>query len=635
MAFLTISKIFAKYCKGEQGESYVCDSIASILKDKSDKENYYLVPKARLESGGIVFEIDLLLLHPTLGIYIIEVKNWDSLELMHENSPYTQANNYKNIVLSLLKEHFKDCPINVEMRVIFPSISKESAREFFAKNPYEANMQSLTFFKEDLQSKEAFSNFFKSSFIKVPNKKEFLKITSLLVPAKNAKENPVIPIITKDEVLFFDYKQLGIMNGYKEGFRIIRGVAGTGKTIILTNFVTQRLSKDANETFLILCFNNNLENEIKQSFGKDYNPKQIKITSIMGFLWEIDFNFHKVGILTKSNQNSKATPIDEQYKIFESDGALEEFRMRLKAYLRQNPVDYMLCDETQDMPAGFMRILYEEIQDCIFFIDEAQKFYSYSMQSVAQIFHHPKFEKLSMQGRVKNLKNVYRTPSNIAICAFEILNKDTGLNKYYRDSYYLKNNFTTDIQCVLEAGGIHIQDLDFTKNQNLESLLKSLPKDTSNIVLTYSKDNVEKLKEILKAIQREDIAVMTIQGIKGLEAQNIVIHGFVDFLNIVQKYEAELLCRKTYVALTRARENIYLDISKQGTSKEVNEILEIIQEFSKKQGEQEIKAESKKDSNHKLSLAKIRPILSSTKESAEFIVAASEIFAILAGFCAS
>ena len=67
----------------------------------------------------------------------------------------------------------------------------------------------------------------------------------------------------------------------------------------------------------------------------------------------------------------------------------------------------------------------------------------------------------------------------------------------------------------------------------------------------------------------------------------------------------------------------------------MNEILEIIQEFSKKQGEQEIKAESKKDSNHKLSLAKIRPILSSTKESAEFIVAASEIFAILAGFCAS
>ena len=133
MAFLTISKIFAKYCKGEQGESDVCDSIASILKDKSDKENYYLVPKARLESGGIVFEIDLLLLHPTLGIYIIEVKNWGSLELMHENSPYTQANNYKNIVLSLLKEHFKDCPINVEMRVIFPSISKESAREFFCQ----------------------------------------------------------------------------------------------------------------------------------------------------------------------------------------------------------------------------------------------------------------------------------------------------------------------------------------------------------------------------------------------------------------------------------------------------------------------------------------------------------------------
>ena len=75
MSFLNISKIFAKYFQDEQRESYAYDFIASILKDKSNKENYYLVPKARLERGGIVFEIGLLLLHPTLVVYKKKKKN--------------------------------------------------------------------------------------------------------------------------------------------------------------------------------------------------------------------------------------------------------------------------------------------------------------------------------------------------------------------------------------------------------------------------------------------------------------------------------------------------------------------------------------------------------------------------------
>ena len=75
MAFSNLSKVLAKYFKGEQGESYVCDSIASLLRDKSDRENYYLIPKARLGFAENIFEIDLLLLHPTLGIFVVEVKN--------------------------------------------------------------------------------------------------------------------------------------------------------------------------------------------------------------------------------------------------------------------------------------------------------------------------------------------------------------------------------------------------------------------------------------------------------------------------------------------------------------------------------------------------------------------------------
>jgi len=43
----------------------------------------------------------------------------------------------------------------------------------------------------------------------------------MLVNQSRLKQK-IIPIITKDEVMFFDHKQLSIMNGYTGGFLVIR-----------------------------------------------------------------------------------------------------------------------------------------------------------------------------------------------------------------------------------------------------------------------------------------------------------------------------------------------------------------------------------------------------------------------------
>ena len=132
MAFSNLSKVLAKYFKGEQGESYVCDSIASLLRDKSDRENYYLIPKARLGFAENIFEIDLLLLHPTLGIFVVEVKNWDSLELIKKHSPYDQANKYRNLILSILKENFGDCPIPINVEMLSRIVSTKDQKRILA-----------------------------------------------------------------------------------------------------------------------------------------------------------------------------------------------------------------------------------------------------------------------------------------------------------------------------------------------------------------------------------------------------------------------------------------------------------------------------------------------------------------------
>lgn len=51
---------------------------------------------------------------------------------------------------------------------------------------------------------------------------------------------------------------------------------------------------------------------------------------------------------------------------------------------------------------------------------------------------------------------------------------------------------------------------------------------------------VESIKNILIKIKREDVKVMTMQSIKGLEAQNVIIHQFENFIKTIMKNEKEI-----------------------------------------------------------------------------------------------
>lgn len=617
----SILKLFSKISKGNLGEEQVLETMINLLKNGSNESNFFIIPKVQITDLAASKEIDIVLLHPLYGLYIIEVKNWNKLIITEENNPFNQAKEYKNLLLSKIKDEFGKVAINIEYRVVFPTISTQEAKEFFLENKNLEAYKNHAFFKEDLMSKENFKRFFNSSFSVIPNKKEFLKIASLIVDKEKIKnnENKILPIISQDEVIYFDYTQLSVLNGYNGDFKIIRGVAGTGKTIILSHFVNNKLNTGVAENFLILCFNKKLVENLNNIFIDNEHKNNIKISSLFSFLNFINFDYEKVGILDKKD-------FQKIYENFETDVSLDEFRTKLKIFLQKNPIDYFICDETQDMPAGFMRIIYEEIKDCIFFIDEAQKFYTYSMNDISNIFNHPKFEKIDMRGKVKNLKNVYRTPSNIAKCAFEILSNDEKLNKYYkRSAFYLKNDFLTDINFVLEDGNIILDN--WNNFQDLKTLLEKQTQDT--IVLTYTTKQVEAITNIIKSINKDEIIkAMTIQSVKGLEAQNIIIHNFDMFLNQSLKYEKDIFYRKLYVLLTRAQKNLYISYDEKILNDEISKnIIKIIEK-----NQSLFKEEIAEEKEHKLAnLTKLKPTKEQVKTTGEFIVLGAELFAVIGG----
>ncbi|BAF69155.1 NERD domain-containing protein [Nitratiruptor sp. SB155-2] len=611
-----VLNIFTRLGIGQKGEDEVLEAIRKLLQESSN--NYFLIPKAKISNGTSTIEIDLTLLHATLGIFAIEVKNWKSLEYISPtNDPFEQVSLYKNILLGHIEDNLGKIPINVEYRVVFPNISKNEGDIFFQKNPKYKNYYNHTFFQEDLNDRALFKRFFHATKNLIPNKKEFLAIASLLVDKKSIekKKEKILPVITQNEIMFFDYKQLSILNNYTSGFRIIRGVAGTGKTVILTNFIINRIKNDPDEKILVLCFNKQLKSIISSAFNES-EQKNVAVLSLFDLLKRIDFDEEAVGIDEKDSFN-------EKFEKLKTKAATNEFQKKFRLRLEKKPIDLFLCDETQDMPPNLMRVIYEEIKDCIFFIDEAQKFYTYSMNSIAEVFHHPSFPKISMKGRVKNLKNVYRTPSNISKCAFEILSYDTKLNAYYRKSHYLDKSFLNDINFLLADGTIHIGEYEEFLDLK-EFIAQKEYKDIT--ILTHYKDTVQKWQRHFQKGGFNHIKVMTFQSIKGLESDLIILHNLDEFLKIVDQKESELLYRKLYVLLTRAKKEVVISLPKeyQSPSQKVEKVLHTLKKYASTHVENE----------DNVTTAKLIPTIKKYKEEAEMVVLAAELFSLVAGIFA-
>ena len=134
----------------------------------------------------------------------------------------------------------------------------------------------------------------------------------------------------------------------------------------------------------------------------------------------------------------------------------------------------------------------------------------------------------------------------------------------------------------------------------------------------------------------KNIEVLTIQSIKGLEAQNVIIHNFLPFLQTIYKNERELFYRKIYVLLTRSRENLYISLPKnldENLPDEIKQVIDIIKKYATITQDLPKKSEQIKEKSS-LKLASIRPVLRDVKEGAELVVAGSQLFAIIAGLFA-
>jgi superfamily I DNA/RNA helicase len=558
---------------GQEGEKEVFKKLRKLLK-KYNME-FILIPSASLKVLEGSREIDLLLIHPVLGIYIIEVKNFKNIDKLKEINPFKQAQKYQKILLSVLDKYNLNNSINVEYRVVFPKIKRKEGLEGLKAYGY-GGYENHAIFKEDL---DELNKFFYATNDMVPTQEEFKKIVSLLVPKPEQKE--IVPILKSDGVFFFDTKQLSVLANYTGGLKIIRGVAGSGKSMILINFV----KANPNKKFLVMCFNNKLASFLK----KELKNTDAEVYTLFGFLKEIGFEFigKKAGVCPKCKSDlivrkgkkyfigcssfpkckfTRDFTLKDKYDILEEN--TKELDKKIAPFVKK--YDYFMADETQDLSAAVVRIIIQNLKNSILFIDEAQKIYPYTLNDIRDILYHPKFKPLEVnKENFINLKNIYRTPSNTARAALEILSLDKEIDEFYK-----KIRFATsidDFRLILEEGDFFVGN--FNDIEELKELTQKIKGE--KIILSFDKYDVEEIEKNIPNVKS-----MPMMAVKGLEAENVIIHNFEEFLNVASSNKE--FFRQLYVLLTRSKKNIYISINPKElkSNEKIEKVLKILNSYS-------------------------------------------------------
>jgi hypothetical protein len=244
---------------------------------------------------------DFIVLHPQRGILILEVKDWkpdnirsankQSFELLtssgvkHMINPLEQARQYAHAVSNLLQRD-KQLTINSGVKaghllfswsygVVFPNIMRNT---FDASGLGEVIEPSRVICQDEMFESvdpEEFQQRLWNMFtLKFPGKLSLPQLDrirwhmfpELRIAASSSlslfQEEQQSEVIIPDLLRVMDLQQEQLARSLGEGHRVIHGVAGSGKTLIL-GYRAVHLAQVCTKPILILCYNNTLASKLR------------------------------------------------------------------------------------------------------------------------------------------------------------------------------------------------------------------------------------------------------------------------------------------------------------------------------------------------------------------------------------
>jgi hypothetical protein len=558
--------------------------------------------------GGRNVYPDFILLHPARGVLILEVKDWKidtirggdkhSFQLLTSSglkrvpNPLEQARQYAHAVVNLLvrdpqlrqAEPYKGRPILPwGYGVVFSNLSRQQARDMQLDQVLQEH---LMLCKDDLAPSldaESFQQklwgMFNYQFTQKLTQPQIDRVRAHLWPEicvqasvrdllagpsgpdKQAQSvQPALDIgdVLPDVISVMDFEQEQLARSLGEGHRVIHGVAGSGKTMIL-GFRCLHLAKLLHKPVLILCFNVTLAARLRSYVQGHCIEDRVQV-----------YNFHA---WCKVLLNS--------YQVVVADGEAPIWERQVEAVIRgvergQIPrAQYgaVLIDEAHDFQPEWLRLVTgmvdPETNSLLLLYDDTQTIYprgrlGFTLSSVG----------VQARGRTKVLKVNYRNTRQILQFAFNFVQsyvqehdadddsiplikpeaggKDGALPEL-REFHSKEDESAFIVKCLQRwhQGGRAWNDVALVYRHLATGKRLARVLDDAGIPYLLTHDRAGKAS-FDSSLDR--VSLQTMHSSKGLEFPTVIVAGVGE--GAMKEAGLEVEARLLYVAMTRAMENL-------------------------------------------------------------------------------
>ncbi|PFP27654.1 nuclease [Bacillus sp. AFS073361] len=585
---------------------------------------------------------DFVIIGPDLGMVVLEVKDYTRntlLQINHDEwhivaangdqtiipNPMNQARDYMFKIADVLKrdKNLIETDGKHKLKLKFPYgygvvFTRLYTKDFINDGLYTVIEPNLSLTRDEIDpEKEGFSEEIlmekiMNMFVIPYRLKEPLSIGDInairyhLFPEVRISAEFKAPVPYQDQLLLslhdiktMDLHQENLAKQIGDKNRLIRGVAGSGKTIILASRAKMLSKQNPDWKILILCYNISLSNAIQQMINHMLNEPED--------LFDFDPNMKAVQNQNIIVRNFHAW-LKNDLKIREQNLSVIIDKIEKKETILPS-YDAILIDEGQDFDADWLRLvsllINTDTQSLLLVEDRAQTIYRRKRSYLQDT-------GLSFQGRSKVLSINYRNTSQIVKFAWD----------FYREHSMFKNkvvNRSLEGEIIApqstkrkgpEPGIIRAANF-FDEMRMVARQIKRLHEDRKipldemlilyRVKRTHKYPIVDLIKRSLgelelpnywitendvtkRSFQKEDgkVKISTIDSSKGLDFQAVFIVN-VDSMPFPLEEDKEREVSLFYIGMTRAKQ--YLCLSYSGESEFTHYLDRILQERNQRKSD--------------------------------------------------
>ena len=548
---------------------------------------------------------DFVILHPMRGLLLLEVKDWkletirsanpDSFELETPNGLKNVLNPIKQARLCAykLKEQLERDPQLVHAtgeykgKLIMPYgygvvLTRISRRQFQNAELERVIPEHLAICKDEMLESTDIEEFqkclwdmFDYCFNRQLTQPQIDRIRWHMFPEIRRKPQPELQLSERgvkdifdipDIIQVMDLKQEKLARGLGMGHRVIHGVAGSGKTMILC-YRCLHLAKLLHKPILVLCYNVTLAARLRELIETHEVNDRVNVYSIHSWANTIlkSYNFSPAN-LTGDNYDASIEKVIEQVR---------------KGQIPRGQYGAILIDEGHDFKPEWLRLVVDMVDpksnSLLLLYDDMQSIYKRS----SALGFSLKNVGIEAQGRSTILKLNYRNTEEVLKFAFDFIDdyvqpnesQDSGIPIIKPDTAGRRgtlpvvksfDSFDSEARYIArvfkrlhaERGIAWSEMCVLYCHKWMGKAVADVMKATG-IPFTWLTDSVSKHRY---CGSHDSVKLITMHSSKGLEFSTVATCGIGSMGTNAERIEDE--AKLLYVAMTRATENLLLTSSR-------------------------------------------------------------------------